>query len=250
MKRVKNIGVRIVFLFVLFSILTGITGSCQRRYSRDMVIMFTQVFHAVPGTRSINEHSIEGELIETDDYGRMRFSFWTGSVKGICIMQKHDDKCVYYYDNVCYLISEPYKEHTSEELDAFKEANDWNEPMNESKMIKRELAESTLVTQVEEVYEKEELLKIFNSTVPDNEKYWTVVGYFDSSQDKQQLFIVSRSINKSTTGGYKYVPLDQYFMILNADGTYDPENYLIKVDDLRQSNSPLTEIKERNGWVG
>lgn len=44
--------------------------------------------------------------------------------------------------------------------------------------------------------------------------------------------------------------LDYHLMILNDDGTYDPENYLVKIDDLSQSNEALAEIKERNGWVG
>lgn len=247
MKRMKTFGTIIVVLIILFSV---ITCGCQRRYSQDMVMMFTQVFHAVPGTRSFDKHSIEGEIIETDDYGRMQFSFWTGNIEGVCIMQKHEEKYVYYYDNVSYLISEEHKEHTTEELDAFKEANDWNEPMDESKMIKRELIESTLYTYTKKDLERKELLQIFYNTMIDTEKYMTFVGYCDSSQTGQELYFVSRAINKSTTGGYEYVPFDHYFMILNADGTYDPENYLIKYDDLRHSNEPLAEIKEKNGWVG
>lgn len=39
-------------------------------------------------------------------------------------------------------------------------------------------------------------------------------------------------------------------MILNADGSFDPDNYLIKVDDWDQINTLLAEIKEKNGWVG
>jgi len=39
-------------------------------------------------------------------------------------------------------------------------------------------------------------------------------------------------------------------MILNADGTYDPETYLIKIDDLDKSNELLAEIKTNNDWVG
>ncbi|MDD4096102.1 MAG: hypothetical protein PHP22_07675 [Oscillospiraceae bacterium] len=80
----------------------------------------------------------------------------------------------------------------------------------------------------------------------------TDIYVFDVSQTGQKHFCVKRRINISTTGGYEYSPFDSYFMILNADGSYDPENYLLIIDDMDESNSPslLAEIKEQNGWVG
>lgn len=247
MKRVKTIGSLIIVLLILSSALAS--GCFTKRYSADMVMMYTQVFHAVPGTRSFDKHVIEGEITETDEYGRIQFSFYTGNIMGVCIMQKHDDKYVYYYDNVCYLVSEQFKEPTVEELDYLREINDWNQPLDESKMIERKLIESTLYIRTIRNLERKELLRIFYSTMTDNEKYMTFVGLCDSSQTGQDLYFVSRTVNMSTTGGYEYVLLDNYFMILNADGSYDPENYIIKFESLSQSNAPLAEIKERNEWV-
>lgn len=39
-------------------------------------------------------------------------------------------------------------------------------------------------------------------------------------------------------------------MILNAAGSYDADNYIVKIDDWEQINALLAEIKEKNGWVG
>lgn len=166
-------------------------------------------------------------------------------------MQKHDDKHVYYYDNVSYISTEKYNVITQEELNILKEVNDWNQSLKEEKMVKRKLVNKyNLSPKIVPLLDYKDLQKEFNATVDDNEKISTTINVFDTSQTGQQLYYVFRKINKSTTGGFEYVPLDQYLMILNADGTYDPENYLIKIDDLSRSNEPLTEIKEKNDWVG
>ena len=37
-------------------------------------------------------------------------------------------------------------------------------------------------------------------------------------------------------------------MVINADGTYDPDNFIVKFDDLYNSNEPLIRVKEQNDW--
>lgn len=249
MKRIKTFGAMIVVLIIIFSV---ITSGCRRRYSQDMVVMYTQVFLAIPGTRFYDPNVIKGETIETDEYGRIWFSFSTGSMSGECIMQRHDDKYVYYYDNVSYQITEEYKNRTTEELDAFKEANDWNKPINEAKMIKRELVnEYSLRSNIKWSFDEEIAKKAFHDTV--EEKDCEIgIGIIDYSQNDLVLLGVSRGEDKINENGSwnGYIPIDRYFMILNTDGTYDPENYLIQYDSLSQTNAPLAEIKARNGWIG
>lgn len=43
---------------------------------------------------------------------------------------------------------------------------------------------------------------------------------------------------------------EHYLMIINADGTYDPENFMVEFDDLKKSNQPLAEVKEKKDWQG
>lgn len=212
--------------------------------------MYTQVFFAVPGTRYIDPNVIKGDIIETDEYGRILFSFSTGSFSGEFIMQRHDE-FVYYYDNVSYQITEEYKNRTTEELDDFKEANDWNEPMNEGKMIKRELVdEYSLRSNINWSFDEEIAKKAFHDKI--EEKDCEIgIGIIDYSQNDLVLLGVSRWEEKiNEKGEYESISIDKYFMILNTDGTYDPENYLIQYDSLRQTNAPLAEIKARNGWIG
>ena len=249
MKRVKTIGSLIIVLLILSSALPS--GCFTKRYSPDMVRMFTQVFHAVPGGRSYDKHVIEGKIIETDEYGRICFSFETGGLlTGICIMQKYDEEYVYYYDNVSYLTSVWTRRYSEEEWITFKEQNDWNQPIDEEKMIKREMVKSNLSPNRESSIDLEAVKEAFYQTMNEN-GYIFGTGYFDYSQTGQEIFLVERyERTKKEDDPYYYEVFDYHLMILNADGSYDPENYLIKIDDLSQSNAPLAEIKARNGWVG
>ncbi len=249
MKQVKTIGGILLALIILSSTLAG--GCFTKQYSPDMVRMFTQVFHAVPGGQSYDKHVIKGEIIDTDEYGRICFYFQTGGrLSGICIMQKYDEEYVYYYDNVSYLTSVMTRKYSKEEWSTFKEQNDWNQPIDEEKMIKREMVQSILSRNRESVIDIEAVKEAFYQTMDEN-GYIFGTGYFDYSQSGQEIFLIERyERSKKEDDPYYYVVFDYHLMILNADGSYDPENYLLKIDDLSQSNAPLAEIKEKNGWVG
>lgn len=193
---------------------------------------------------------IDVKITETDEYGRKMFSFITGRVYGVCIMQNNDERYVYYYDNESYLLSEQYNPFTADQLYALKEANDWNEPLDDDKMINRELVDAySLKPDRKSVLAYENAKSAFYET-NDEEGYITSIQFFDYSQSQQEIFLVMRHEQIITEENYKLILIDYHFMILNADGTYDPENYLIKIDDLSQSNEALAAIKERNGWVG
>ena len=248
MKRMKTIGsLLIVMMIILFSI--SISG-CFHKDSLETVTMMTQAFYAIPGVHN-EPHSPHSKFIETDNYGRTLFRFYSGSHSALCILQESDDKYVYYYDNVSFLInSYNYNMYNPDELDALKEANDWNEKLDDSKMIKRELLKSTLSRTRKSEISQKRANESFYTIYPDNDKTMTFVIYSDYSQTGQELFYVERQQNVSTTEVYNYEVLDCYLMILNADGSFDPDNYLIKVDDWDQINTLLAEIKEKNGWVG
>jgi len=249
MKRIKTVGnLLIVMMIILFSI--SISG-CFHKYSLETVTMMTQAFYAIPGAEN-EPHSLHSKFIETDNYGRTLFRFSSGSLSAFCILQESDEKYVYYYDNVSFLIeSYNYSMYNPEDLDSLKEANNWNEAIDENKMIKRELLKSTLSSRNRDSaigWRKAD--SILDNALGADEKNNFSSEYFDYSQTGQELFCVYQMQNTSTTGEYDWEVLEEYLMILNADGSFDPDNYLIKVDDWDQINTLLAEIKEKNGWVG
>jgi len=254
MKHLKKIRIVPLTVIVVLLILTSLTGGCFHSYPKDEVVMVTQFFYAVPGAITSDPHAIRSEYIDTDDYGRKLFAFSINTSRGIlgvCILQKYDDKYVYYYDNVSYQCTEQFNSCSPEQLEALKEANDWNKAINEEKMVKREFVDRfSLWPDRKSSFDQEEAINAFYDTVGEDVKIYTYARYFDFSQTGQEIFFVSRDEKVMVNGKWEFTFVDSYLMILNADGTYDPENYLIKLDNVNMSNTPLAEIKEKNGWEG
>lgn len=251
MKKSKMIRNIVLVVIIMYSISTY---GCIIPFTKDRVMLVTQTSHAIPGARTSDVHaSSQYEIIETDDYGRKLFAISFDEhpfITATCVMQKSDDQSVYYYDNVSYLCTEKYKSYSQEQIIKLKENNDWNKPLDVTKMIKRKFVNAfSLEPDRESAVNREKVSSAYIQTFGAS-KYLTSAGYFDYSQTGQEIFLVSRAEKKVNDGRTELILIDRYFMILNADGTYDPENYLIKIDDLSKSNEPLAEIKEKNGWVG
>ena len=43
--------------------------------------------------------------------------------------------------------------------------------------------------------------------------------------------------------------IEHYLVVVHEDSSYDPDNYMIKFNDLQKSNELLAEINERTGWI-
>ena len=240
---------KIVYLIIAILMIIIVSG-CNKDYPKETVVMATHIYHAVPKSQG-DKQIFQCEFIDADQYGRTLFAFHTAYTNGVCILQKYDDKSVYYYDNVSFLIGlDKYKECTQEELDLLKEANDWNKTLDDNLMIKRDLIKSTLNRKRESVINQKIAVSAYNKTYEASENIWSTVVFFDYDQSGQELFYIQKAINTSTTGDFDWELTDEYLMILKADGTYDPDNYLMRIDDWGQINTLLTEIKENNGWVG
>jgi len=246
-----NKSTRMILFVIIALCLTLICGCRRTPYPAEHVMVVSQTSYAYPSGNAV-EHDSRSEILETDEYGRVLFTYNNGfGVYSIGIRQKHDEKYVYYYDNVSFLYTMKYREYTPEQVSDLKESNDWNKPLDEEKMIKRAfLDQYSLQKNIDPVLDYKDLEKPVNASVGYDENISVGVYLVDASQTGQQLFHVSRKINVSTTGEYDYAHLDYYLMILNSDGTYDPENYLIEFKDQSEISAALAEIKERNGWVG
>lgn len=248
MKRIKRI-LSLLLVIIMIPLSISISG-CFRKYDLETITMMSQAYYAIPDAPN-EPHSLQSKYIETDNYGRTLFRFSSGGFTAFCILQESDEKYVYYYDNVSFMI-EPYDYNRFDphELDALKEANDWNEKLDESRMIKRELLKSSLSRKRDSAIDREYAYERFNVTIHDKDDISGSACFVDYDQTGKELFYVERVKNVSTTGGYKYELFDRYLMILNADGSYDADNYIVKIDDWEQINTPLAEIKDKNGWMG
>lgn len=251
MEQPMNKSTRIVLLIIFALCLTSLCGCRRTPYPIEHVMVVSQTSYAYPSGNAV-EHDSRSEILETDEYGRVLFAYYNGfGVYSVGIRQKHDEKYVYYYDNVSFLYTMKYREYTPEQASDLKEANDWNKPLDEEKMIKRAfLDQYSLKKKIDPLFDHEDLQRVFNASIEYKENESVIFYLVDSSQTGQQLFNVWRREKVSTTNGYEYTHLNDYLMILNSDGTYDPENYLIEFKDQSEISAKLAEIKEKNGWVG
>lgn len=238
----------VLLTIILLLLISGI--GCGRRYTEEEATMYSQIFHAVPGGTGADKLRNRCENIETDDKGRTLIQFKSYEVHGFCIMQKSDEEFVYYYDNISYLIVMDDEEYPAEKIDTLKEQNDWNEELDENKMIKREKLNDSLLDSRKSEISQSRADTVFYTSYPDKNGEMTFISFLDYSQSGQEIFYIVRQRNTSTTKESNYEVMDRFLMILNADGTYDPSNYLIEIKDISQSNIPLAEIKKDTGWAG
>ena len=191
-------------------------------------------------------------LIDEDEYGRrlMSVGIATGyDLNALCIVQRVDEKYVYYYDNVNYICIDDYQEYEAYQVEKLKEANDWGEPLDEEKMVKRELnSDSDLLAAMNygNIHNVENSKRIFekNICIPTGYKYDIIICDWDATG--KEIYLASTFSPREPLGDWG----KHYLMVINADGTYDPENFIVEFDDLKKSNQPLAELKEKNDWHG
>jgi hypothetical protein len=228
-----------------------LSGCLSKPHSKELIMVVSQASYAYPGGDAA-DRDVHTKIIETDDYGRVLFAYNNGfGVYSVGIRQKNDRKFVYYYDNISFFYTDEYLLYTSEQVEKLKTENDWNQPMKEEKMIKRSYVDQySLSKGITPVLDSEDLQRIFHVYIEEEEGIETDVFLFDENPSGQQLFYAWRRINTSTESKLSYEIFDEYLMVLNADGSYDFENYLLKIEDRQKISKPLAEIKEKNGWVG
>jgi hypothetical protein len=238
-------------VFCICTILV-LSTACRSEYHVNRVIAVTQACYAIPGGYVSDIYASRAHLIETDEYGRRLMSVKIETAYGIsalCISQRVDEEYVYYYDNVNYVCIDDYQEYETYQVDTLKDANDWGEPLDEEKMVKRELnSDSDLLAVMNygNIHNVENSKRIFeeNISIPTGYKYSTRICDWDATG--KEIYLASTFTMEDT----KRIWHKYYLMVINADGTYNPETFIVEFDDLKKSNQPLAEVKEKNDWQG
>ena len=238
-------------VFCICTILV-LSTACRSEYHVNRVIAVTQACYAIPGGYVSDIYASRAHLIETDEYGRRLMSVKIETAYGIsalCIVQRVDEEYVYYYDNVNYVCTDAYQEYEAYQAETLKKANDWAEPLDDAKMVKRELNEkNNLVPALHamNIRNAENSKRIFeeNISIPTGYKYHIIICDWDATG--KEIYLASTFSPGEPLGDWS----KHYLMVINADGTYDPENFIVEFDDLKKSNQPLAEVKEKNDWQG
>ncbi len=188
--------------------------------------------------------------IETDQYGRELFTVWiSGFVfydltgrgdysafrphKVKVILQKHDEKRIYYYEDFCFLL-ESEDGFPTDKIDALKEKNDWGLPLREEKCSSRFYGNfgDKLIDHWDR--EKEESIQ---ARFPGSVTVYPVV----SDKEGKILCGVCTYLEEADLFKSYYVIYDPVIK------SVDPEKGIMELTSLDYGQE-LHELKIRNGW--
>jgi hypothetical protein len=203
------------------------------------------------------------QVLETDLYGRVLFCYAEGAMQGdvaLIVCQATDEQNAYYYPNICYLptsfeeggnrihhgsripgtIDDPYNGVSANELDELKEINDWDRPLDNTKLaftsiIRKRGSGPFKAKDVKRLFLESEVGKVALSF---NERYSSVGARFSAvDADGRSLYYLST--------GYG---VTSYAVIIQADGTYLQSSWAVEVEDERSYQANQVQFKQDNGW--
>ena len=129
---------RPIMLLLLVSILFSLAACASTDIHLELALCGS---YAVPGMfcSDLKGGSFSCEILEEDSQGRILYEYTTKNLisgnedTALVICQKIDDESVFYYEDVCFLLSG----YSAQDVEQLKEANDWNAPLDESKLSRR-----------------------------------------------------------------------------------------------------------------
>lgn len=189
------------------------------------------------------------EVIEEDSYGRILFSY-TMNVEGVyygygqiwvlAICQKFDKKLTYYYEDMCFILSDEFEDFSEEDIKNLKINNDWDKPLNEEKMSNRPIHGNY------NGYSGMLAHDIITEGISIAEGVDVSVTFVDyDGTDKILCLAYEYDANKYDG---IMVEVKYYLMIINEDGSYNEDTYLIEFNDFYNYQKLLHKFKLDNGW--
>ena len=129
------------FLVLISLLLIIALNSCSQNVDKNSLLICGT--YATPGMfySDLKGKEADIEIIEVDSYGRILFRYYSpnfiSSEKNgvVIICQKVENEYIYYYEDLCYSFSVDCEDYSK-----IKEVNDWNNPLDVTKMTKRQTA--------------------------------------------------------------------------------------------------------------
>lgn len=226
-------------LFILLLVVCLLFPSCLDPVPEHFAMISTASF-AVPCMFRRDMRGGGYEELEKDEYGRILFSLNEYCVLSnaketvLVIMQKYDDEAVYFYEDIAYAV-EDGKEETRTQL---KELNDWNLPIDETKLAKRRVKytlDNCLIIDSDSDDSRigkrwETHFKALNATVVDS-----CISDLDGEQHELYVIVVE---NESKEREY-------YFSIVDV---VSYEIQYMKIEDVTDFSEDLIAFKKACNW--
>lgn len=288
--------IRIIALVCLVAIILTLLCSCgYRGYKKEHKGAYTLVYSQVPDTLGVRTYGILMEdpeilLLETDSYGRGLYLYYESTEWpfSVAIVQKETEDAVYFYpeqstlsfrmpDRIFDYDNPKYSEDelksllnelsTPEMLEDFKAQNDWNSPIDESKLESAEITSPKISYRWSHRGDKlgihlfsDELLEIMIDVATQNghtitDDYYT---YFDHAS-WMATDCYGRHLYYLEGRYYVYgdeedpnVEVRTYYLemvaIVNPDNTYDTDTFMLELTDKVAYQDTIRELKINNRW--
>ena len=195
---------------------------------------------AVPGVGSFDMRGSQGEAIATDAYGRVLFrsdvyDFNEGTAAVYAIYQAYDDDYVYFYEDICYLLFSEDVEPTAEELAALKLENDWEKPLDNSKMSRRKVYVSYwLKLHSQSNLDRERIMAAWCTTLGIGDR-GVLFGSADVDHAGQEAFVFWSNSHD----------VSNFYLIVDA--SYQIQS--LPFEDIYDLHEKLPAFKKECGWT-
>ena len=285
-------------LITLLTVILSYLFSCSYSgYRGDYKGAYTLAYTQIPDARGVRYTGpgfADPSIIqlETDSQGRALYLYLesTDGPLSLIIVQKEREEKVYFYpeeSTLCFKVPDSlydifekkvadekiislYNELCSADvLSAFKEQNDWDEPITEQKLDSADIILPGISSPWEYrkgdlTLSKEEWKKNLFAIGQKNghnipEDYLTGyngINIYDNwmatdSYGRQLFYIEAEYCVYSEEGvfpsTYTWFYLEM-FAIINPDGSYDGETFMIEIEDKLNFHDQLRELKDTCGW--
>lgn len=257
-----------VILFLLYFGLWSLTMHGGTEYSGDYPAAYTVAINNFFGSAG---HSSNGEIIgsseigiiETDSQGRVLFYYHEGILDEGCgygILQKTVDGYAYYYEDDCVLCAEDdwsgsgevtHEEwFTVEELNAFKERNDWEQKINEEKCTKKAVVSKKPGEKLklkEKDFEKVTKDWLINNgfLIKSDKRVCSTKNFFMADDYGREIYCIY--VNEYRLAGVIKGPIILAVMFM-PDSSCDADVSVIRINDMQNYREQMKAFRQENGW--
>lgn len=227
------------FLLIVALITLLLFSSCGNSNPKHFAFISTTSF-SVPCMFRSDMKGGGYELLETDSYGRIfgtmtdNCIFSGESETVLVVMQKYDDNSVYFYEDISYALDDGLEETKTK----LKAMNDWDLPLDESKMSKRKVKyslDNCLIISTDEKFSR--IKQRWKQDFKDSGKLIVDSSISDYDGVKYKLYVI---VMETETKEKEY-----YFSIVDITSY---ESKYMKIEDTNNYLEELKSFKQSCNW--
>jgi hypothetical protein len=232
----KKLNAVVLFIFIVLNTFS----SCSARADIHLELALCGSY-AVPGMfcADLKGGVSNTTVLEKDDYGRIMFTYSapnmitqeTGTALVIC--QQIDREYVYFYEDICYIL----QDYDGDAAETLKAQNDWNCPLDYTKVSKRanEISfDLFIVTDSALPYGR--VLEAVSGALKTGTDQISELQFIDMDSSGNQLFWCSAAAN----GGSK-----SYILLVSCGG----DVAVMELQDNVVAADEIADFKAENGWT-